>query len=333
MLDPTKFFKRIYAQQTLVARNAKTNVSPICYEMDITACPEYDFYKDNEYHLAIGLNTMYRRKKSSTDMVFYLEDTIKSLVNQIELYYTQNPHDSRKILLFVQDLSGSLRVPFDNLKVNYSQRVEVILHKSYERFIDPFTDNPNVDYKSKNNARPSRRARQQNIDVINLGRTMLSTFNFQHFMFMEDDFEPCNGSFAQIMNMMNTTIEQDPNYCSISTSYGMNGIILPRMDLDRFLTYVSCHIDAYAIDILIRWYFFHDKGLLGANDVPLGFKSCLEEERFSYSSIGVLMEHVGSVSTFEERSSSSFERLILKCGDMRRRIDDQVGKLFRIINP
>jgi hypothetical protein len=204
--------------------------------------------------------------------------------------------------------------PFDNLELLSSPDYDVVLFKNMKRFIDPFEDVPNHDYKSPDNRSPGRKARQQNADVVSMLRHVLYHFQFEHFMFMEDDFITCDDMVSETLRVMEELIHRDSNYCALRISYGMNGIILPREHIRNFIYYVECNLDAFPIDILIRWYQFHPSSLMGPGNLPLPFKTCRQADKTSYIYKNILQEHIGSISTFKERNVPGFRKEFEKCG-------------------
>jgi hypothetical protein len=270
-------------------------------------------HDSKKYFMAIAINTIARKKYG--EFKDYIAQTLSSLTSRLDEYYQEPSALYRsKILVFVQDNTDGPNPPFDNLQQTSNGNYDLVLFKNKNRFFDPFDDVPGHNYEAPDNAAPGRKARQQNADVISMSRNILHNFDFEHFMFMEDDFISCPDSISETFRVMKNLIRQYPQYCAVRVTYGMSGVILPRQDLDHYTTYLEHNIDAMPVDILIRWYQFHDAELFGEGGKELPFRACRAADRRSFVYKHILQEHIGAVSTFSERNVPGFRKEFEKCG-------------------
>ncbi|KAL0482695.1 hypothetical protein AKO1_014372 [Acrasis kona] len=280
---------------------------------------------ENKYHLVIGINTV-ARLDNQNNFEVYIKTAIKSLLRELQNFYKSNNNiakkmmkEKRRILLFVQDNTNDKNPPFDEMEAIQDklqgEMYDVVLFKNKQRFLDPFKDIKGHDYKAADNTLPGHRARQQNADVISFIKHAVHFINFDHFLFMEDDFVTCGDMPYEVLRVIDELAKQDENNCGFRVSYGMNGLVFPRRDLVNFIDYVSHHIDMFPIDLMIRRYLYDKDPLIGLNNEPISkYEPCRMAKRFHYTFKHVLQEHIGKTSTFEERNVFNFRPAFPGCG-------------------
>jgi hypothetical protein len=273
--------------------------------------------KKRTFFLIIGINTVAR--KTGQNYKDYLTIVLQSLISKLDLFFATHNEKikyKKRILVFVQDNTIESHPSFDKQRDISNEYYDIIFFKNEKRFEDPFEDDPNHNYLSPHNEEPGHKARQQTCDVISMVRHVMAHFSFQHFMFMEDDFLTCSDTIPEMLRILDTIASRTKNnYCMIKIAYGMSGVILNRENLDNFITYTEHNIDQLPIDNIIQIYAYHDKDLIGINNMKLPFHSCATSKKNSYSVKKILQEHIGSISTFEERNKENFRPPFSKCND------------------
>jgi hypothetical protein len=316
--DNREFFDNSFILEALkpiklfVARNATLGQSTMRFEPPISKI-KTQRYLTERYFLAIGISTVARL--DGNDYKNYINQSLASLTSMLSQYYIIPTSRHRKrILVYIQDNTIHENPPFDNLEPISSPDYDVVLFKNKMKFKDPFEDVPGLNYTSSHNIFPGHLARQQNADVVSMTRHILHNYQFDHFMFMEDDFITCDDMVKETLRVMDELIHRDPSYCALRIAYGMNGIILPRKNLEDFTYFVECNIDMLPIDVLINWYQHHPEELMGPNDQPLPFLSCKQANKRSYFYKHILQEHIGLISSFSERNKEGFRPGFPQCG-------------------
>lgn len=277
------------------------------------------------YYLVIGINSIARYKEGTDKQIDYLAQSFHSLYNQLSAFFESDSgtakafiSSGKRILIYVQDNTDDSNVSFDELYEKQQSfqynHFDVLLFKNRQRFLDPFRDIPNHDYKAPENTLPGHKARQQNADIISTAMHALKHIQFDNYLFMEDDFLTCNEMPKELIRVMQELNNRDPNNCGLRISYGMNGIVLPRPYLQQFIDFMSYHIDMFPVDLMIRKYLFDNKPLLGLENKPLSYRSCRSSGREHYIYKLVLQEHIGQTSTFEERNKKEFRPTFPSCG-------------------
>jgi hypothetical protein len=279
----------------------------------------------DQYYLVIGINTVARFDKDTKKYKTYVADAIQSLRKQLDAFYTSGStvaenfiESTKRVLVFVQDNTDDENPPFDVLAEKEpfykGDHYDVILFKNRQRFLDPFRDVPSHNYKAPDNTVPGHKARQQNADVISYASHALHHIKFDNFLFMEDDFLTCPNMPAETFRVLDEIEEHDKKHCGMRISYGMNGILLSRSDLTNFVNYMSHHIDLFPVDLMIRKFLYDKTPLEGLHSKPLPYQPCRAAKRDHYTYKAVLQEHIGDISTFEERNKDGFRPPFPKCG-------------------
>ncbi len=270
--------------------------SPPVYQVK---APIYPLAEKKETYLLIGINTIPR-----SNNVDYLKQTIHSLMNQM------NP--TMKIHILVQDntktttTTTSTHSVFEQLKQEYKNATHLITFVSSkeDRLMDPFASIPNWNFLDPNNERPGPLARQQNCDIVSLCSNALEHFSFSHFLFLEDDYLTCQNALTNMLHVLHLLDSFDPSYCTYRVSYGMSGLVMSHEKLKDFiLNYVSWNIDLFPIDLLIRQYAF--------DDPTISCKKVQHHRSYAYET--VQWEHIGTISTFEERNKQGFRNPFPRC--------------------
>jgi hypothetical protein len=275
------------------------------------------------YHLVVGVGTIARFDTVQKQYKTYVVDTIESLTSQLDKFFDHPDNEKilpkdKRVLIYAQDNTNDVNPPFDNFLKKGAlisrSRYDVLLYKNRNRFVDPFEDIPTHDYTFPGNELAGHNARQQNSDVISLTKHLLRYVDFDHFLFMEDDFRTCDKMPWETFRTLEELNKRDPDHCGLRVSYGMNGLILPRKDLENFIHYFSHHIDMLPIDLIIRKYSFETSPLYGLKNEPLPFNSCGKDRRKQYTYKTVLQEHIGQISTYFERNNAGFRPSFPGCG-------------------
>lgn len=205
----------------------------------------------NKYDMIIGITTT-PRKKNDGEHLDYLYRTLQSL--QVQL----NGTSTKKVLVYVQNNHGADHKIFVQAKQEMQANPNFFFFDNGKRFEDPFVDIPGHDYNGFWNMRPAHLARQQNCDVgmviiyscynnkklVSMTEHVMRNFEFDYFMFLEDDFLACDQMMPDIERALQF-VEKRRDMCGLRVSYGMAGVILNRDRLRTFVDMVEDNIDAY----------------------------------------------------------------------------------------
>jgi hypothetical protein len=179
-----------------------------------------------------------------------------------------------------------------------------VLVEENERIIDPFPQLEEPNHRANPENRPGKRGRQQNCDVIRLierGVDLAKEMQASYFWVLEDDFVPCSGSLITLaLNVIPLAEERDPEFAALRVSYGFSGLIMPVPVLESFKEFIRENIQRLPVDLLNQEY-MHRK------------EPMMHRTYFVYKFI--LLEHIGSVSSFVERNVGGFRPEFLRCGD------------------
>lgn len=266
---------------------------------------------ESPYFLVIGIGTVLRNATRNPSSATYLEQTVEKLKTELDRYYRSNPpHVRKQVLIYVQN-HGDGNLPFYKVRDKYQNNINFLFHDAVNfRLRDPFRDIPGYNYKHGSNTKPQHQARQQNCDVLSMTEHALQNLKFEYFMYVEDDMLACEDMFSQVLQVLNLAHEQQAPMCSFRVSYGMNGLVLPQRQLQLFNSYLADNIDTLPIDLLVRDYLFDKKSPDGDR-----YDFCARHNLISFNYKTVLLEHVGTISSFEERNEKSFHRPTFpKCG-------------------
>jgi hypothetical protein len=93
--------------------------------------------------------------------------------------------------------------------------------------------------------------------VIHLTEEILKKYPSDYVYWMEDDFFSCSYSIVELIRTIAVLEMRRPNACSLSTSHGMNGLLLARNDTINFVQYAKEFSHKLPIDnILQRMIYF-----------------------------------------------------------------------------
>lgn len=164
-------------------------VSTLARLPEFTSHEKYRDIFSKRYDLVFAMPTFPRLDESGKPRD-YLRQTVLSLLSEYNSFAQLDPEAAKKfnILIYVQSYVGLEHTVFDDLQKELSTNDKVVLHKSPLRFYDPFDDIPGHDYTAFDNARPGPVARQQNCDVVSMTEHVMRNFDFEYFVFMEDDY-------------------------------------------------------------------------------------------------------------------------------------------------
>mmetsp|Transcript_6984 Transcript_6984/g.10234 ORF Transcript_6984/g.10234 Transcript_6984/m.10234 type:complete len:407 (+) Transcript_6984:90-1310(+) len=260
----------------------------------------YPSIPSTSYDLVIGINTLPR--SSST-----LSRTLSSLKQELNAVSLK----SFKILVLVH----ALPLPSSKTHDEFSKFASSNAHDTRfvfasispsDRFWDPFEEDPDLDYDYSVIPHPSER--QHNCDIISL-----STIAFKHvkkfrfFMFLEDDYVSCPGSFSTIASLL-LSPTSDFNLkqvrsraCAYRFSYGFSGLVLPHRDLLHFIHYLESNIDRKRVDRLIHDYLYEPIDDPHATFCPLR-SAPTQQYAFTYKEN--LFHHINTHSHFSHREDS-----------------------------
>eukprot|EP01080_Neovahlkampfia_damariscottae_P007389 gene7389-11711_t len=269
-------------------------------------------YINNPYLITIGIPTIPRIINGKTKK--YLKITLESLYESLLEYKLFYPNSVHKIKVIVQlsDPKSNHEV-FKKLSIDKRLKDDFYFYVPQKRDLDPHKDIPGHDYTAPTNYIPGSKARQQTFDVIHLTKTMLKKFPSDYIYYMEDDFFSCAYSIIELVRSISTLEMRRPDACSLSTSHGMNGLLIKRQDAFNFIIYAIKYSKNLAIDNLLQRMLYREP------QFPLEKEIFCKPKRRSYFYRRILLEHIGSISTFKERNKKSFRKVFPKCGDVEGR--------------
>jgi len=102
----------------------------------------------------------------------------------------------------------------------------VFMINSTNKYTDPTPDAPEPDHLNNPKSIPGRTARKQSCDVLNLLDATWKMGPF--FMFMEDDFNACEGSLGKLPELVQK-LDESPGvrrWLALRVSFGLNGILM-----------------------------------------------------------------------------------------------------------
>ena len=73
-----------------------------------------------------------------------------------------------------------------------------------------------------------------------------------YFMFMEDDFEMCDGTMEAIQHALKKSAVYSPNFSGLRISFGLNGFIVPCKDLPAMSEFMYTKSAWRVNDTLLR---------------------------------------------------------------------------------
>lgn len=203
---------------------------------------------EKHFYLVIGIGTIPRI--SDGQPLNYLEQTVRSLVNEIKVYKKSAKYKpERNIIIYVQSHVAGHAI-FDKLRRDDELKdFAIFVDGSAHRFNDPFEDLPGHDYTACNNTLPGHLACQQNCDVISFSENAIHNLKFTHFLFMEDDFLICKNGIINLINALEVIDRNTAGkgYCGLNVGYGMSGIAMPREQLISFIKFAKAHIRRFEI--------------------------------------------------------------------------------------
>lgn len=270
----------------------------------------------SEYLIVFGIPTIPRIRDGVH--LNYLKRTCDSLLLEIEKY-KEYSNSKFKILIYILNLDQTENHKVFNEMKQDSKYSEYFKFETIEkRLEDPYQDKPGHDYTHPNNMIPGHKARQQTCDVISLEENVRNKFDFDYFVYMEDDFISCENSVIEMIRTIAVLEMRRPKFCTLMMSYGMNGILLPKEISKNFIEFSKRHILDLPIDNL--FYSF-------INDIPRDDQdkqySCKLKNIPSITYKTIMWEHLGDISTFSERNKPGFRPRFPSCNQITRGIKQE----------
>ena len=240
----------------------------------------------------------------------YLTETLETLLDELpDETETDGTHHPlfRRVRVVVMNTKPGRHEVFDKVRARFekgSATEDEFAAKAaaYLQFVDspgtygdptPNKPDPN-DLHNPGNI-PGHAVRQQTADLATLLDVAASdtgpAASASYFMFMEDDFRSCEGTMQALTYLVDKADAVYPQWLGVRFSYGMNGVVMRRVDLSPFAEYLATHVSRQPPDIL--WREWVEGKREDVRSHTLGRKVLVYKWN--------LMEHIGEVSTFAVR--------------------------------
>mmetsp|Transcript_11469 Transcript_11469/g.13109 ORF Transcript_11469/g.13109 Transcript_11469/m.13109 type:complete len:202 (+) Transcript_11469:885-1490(+) len=122
-----------------------------------------------------------------------------------------------------------------------------------------------------------------------------SVYEYEYFLFMEDDFEMCVNGFDVIRYLLNRARLYHGDWIAIRASFGLNGVFLSQKDVSALANYFEKNQKRRPPDhLVVEWYAgeTNETSAYKGNRVNIGF-------RFN------IFNHIGTVSTLRAKEQKS----------------------------
>lgn len=179
----------------------------------------------------------------------------------------------REIPFTDESFSGQIKV----FVINHNKGEKV--HARFDeiegsRLIKKISGNKHVDSKVVHE--------QQTKDII-YSLNLMKKVNAKYVLLLEDDFEMCKNAFYAIEYVLRKSTKWNPNWIALRVSYGMNGIIIKKNDIDTFIAMFSTKLN------------------VGKPPDHLFYDFCRSSGRDLMTYRNNLFFHIGKTSTFPNR--------------------------------
>jgi hypothetical protein len=193
----------------------------------------------------------------------YLALTVTSLLRHIPLNESDVYRDKLKIYIYNHNKNNARHDNFENLESHHN------VVKVNGNSIVASAQTPSL-------------AKQQILDLIWTLKD-LQTIKTRYIMLLEDDFTLCQNGFYAIEYVMRKSTFWNPNWIALRVSYGMNGIIMKKSDINLLVFYFESTLNS------------------GKPPDHLFYDFCRRSGRDIMTYRNNLFFHIGKTSTFPNR--------------------------------
>eukprot|EP00899_Mesostigma_viride_P023179 jgi/Mesvir1/4045/Mv26552-RA.1 len=210
-------------------------------------------------------------------------DTTDLFYGKIQLVIMNNKPGDHKTFYAVREQMRQLASPDKERAAAH-----IVFVENPGTIIDPEPNLEEPNDKNNPEALPGSHVRNQTAQVLEL--TKLLKDKSKLFMFVEDDFIFCTNWLEATQMALKKASVLNPAWGALRISFGMSGLILRNGDLPHFMHWAWRNITKLPIDVI--WVEYLRLYLL-----PAG------RDLFVYHK--VLLEHIGTVSSFAAREKRS----------------------------